>query len=1056
MRRSLGKLAATSMNGDLNGDGLEDIAISAPHFNSLGPSSDNGKVYVIFGAKGGSGLVMDRPLANHNASFLGENNNDMAAESLDMAGDINGDGYDDLLIGVWHYGTTGQVYIVFGKATGWSKNVSLGSVDASYLGENSGDSLSKAVSVGDINGDGLDDLVMGADSSAVNGTGSGKVYIIFGHKSGWSMDTALSDATADASIIGEGANERFGSFISAAGDVNGDGLDDFLVGTTTHKQLGDTFTVGKSYLMLGRRSGWKDGMTVSDMNASWYGDYPEGWCGYVSAAGDVDTDGFDDILIGCPNNGQNGLDYGKVYLIYGKAAGWARNQNISTADASFIAEATQNRLGLSETRLGDVNGDGFADFALGAPLYNSNVGKAYLFLGKAIRYGKDTLVSTASSSFVGEASPDTAHHLAGGGDVDGDGTDDMVISAQENDQSFLNAGQTYLLYPDHNWLPSSVSSIKAMKSIGCTPEVFTALVNDTVCIELKGTDTNASRNDVALVKVHNPSKPKSDFTMRLYETGKATGTFWGMLTIKDRTRKSDNWVGAALGNYVIVSDLKDPTKNATILVDEIPIQLRPLQDTKTINEDAVYSVQYQAVGKNAPSAWTFTSSASWLSWGPTNHTVYGVPTNAHVGNSWVRINVTDGLGNFDEHNFTLTVKNTPPVILTTDVTSAVQDNLYRVDYNSTDDGQGPITWSWTTNASAWLNFNTTTGVLSGTPQNQHVGTYRVNVSVNDGHGGTDNHAFNITIGGVNDPPIITTLDVKTILEDENYNVTYFALDPDVGDTITWTLKTNASWLHLNVSSRQLWGVPLNKDVGVWWVNITAKDTVGAKDSHNFTITVLNVNDPPTIISTPVNTTKVLYRYKYQVIAQDIDKGDSLKYCFAQPPAGMTIDANTGLIDWLPTREQRGVNFVEIEVYDTNNSMANQSFNITVEVPSATLLAPKDGSVVNNMTPEFLWTLPYNGNESIIYDVYLEQGPVPLTILVEGINTTNFTVKLPLKDNADYSWFVLPRTGAVRADPSDIWHFHTDSGFVPMPKISLDLDRGDLLTDRGRNITVRGR
>ena len=198
--------------------------------------------------------------------------------------------------------------------------------------------------------------------------------------------------------------------------------------------------------------------------------------------------------------------------------------------------------------------------------------------------------------------------------------------------------------------------------------------------------------------------------------------------------------------------------------------------------------------------WSLSTDASWLKIDDSTGVLSGVPTNADVGSYWVNIKVNDYHQGTDSHNFTLTVLNTNdlPKIITTDIETAVEDDLYRVQYNASDiDPTGDIiTWSLFTNAD-WLNMGSSSGILSGTPDNRDVGDYWVDLIVDDGKGGIAGHNFTLTVTNVNDDPVITTTDVTTATAGELYLVDYNATDIDpTNDHFSWTLDTHGSFLSI--------------------------------------------------------------------------------------------------------------------------------------------------------------------------------------------------------------------------------------------------------------------
>ncbi|MFC1951213.1 zf-HC2 domain-containing protein [Chloroflexota bacterium] len=402
-------------------------------------------------------------LADADASFLGENANSGSGR-ISSAGDVNGDGYDDFLIGAPNlssgYYDAGRTYLVLGKATGWAMDVSMANADASFISEYSGDSSGSAVAAaGDVNGDGYDDFLIGADGNDEGGDGAGQVYLILGKATSWAMDTSL--ANADASFIGEHIGDGAG-YVAAAGDVNNDGYNDFLIGAPGNDESGEHN--GQTYLILGKATGWAIDTSLVDANASFIGEQTEGDIGAVgdlsgidiSAAGDVNNDGYDDFLIAARWNSESEVNAGQAYLILGKAVGWAMDTSLANADASFIGEGRTDYAGWGLSEAGDVNNDGYDDFLVGAPGANSDLlagffnssefwetGKTYLILGKATGWTMDTSLADADASFNGEGRDHWAGSaLAAAGDTNNDGYDDFLIGAPEAGEY---AGHTYLM-----------------------------------------------------------------------------------------------------------------------------------------------------------------------------------------------------------------------------------------------------------------------------------------------------------------------------------------------------------------------------------------------------------------------------------------------------------------------------------------------------------------------------------------------------------------------------------------------------------------------------------
>jgi hypothetical protein len=367
--------------GDVNGDGFDDFAISA-----VGYGNWKGKTYVFFGGSATSWDV-ETSVTQANASFIGEAVDDHSGHGIYGVGDVNNDGYNDLLIsGEWNDEggpDAGQVYLIFGRPTHrWTKDTQLPTaVNASFIGNSTIQWLGfDAGSIGGINNDGYDDFAIGA---VKNTTATVRhVFIVLGRQtSSWQMDQPIS--TSNATLSFEEWSGPSNDWISCVEDVNADGFDDFLIGAYMDDTGGTD--AGRSFLYFGRPS--IQPHSFYQANVSFTGEIPDNWAGLsVAGAGDVNNDGYPDFLIGGVNlfDEQN---EGRVYLFFGRSnSKWQPTLTLSDANHTFTGENPGDSFGAHVAGVGDVNNDGFSDIAIGAvhyPVDSIIPGRAYLLLGNS-------------------------------------------------------------------------------------------------------------------------------------------------------------------------------------------------------------------------------------------------------------------------------------------------------------------------------------------------------------------------------------------------------------------------------------------------------------------------------------------------------------------------------------------------------------------------------------------------------------------------------------------------------------------------------------------------
>jgi hypothetical protein len=388
--------------------------------------------------------------------FVGEEQGNYAGRAVASAGDVDGDGLDDLLVGAPHNddgGTmAGKAYLLLGSSLPANGSYSVGDADASFVGESSHDLAGWTVaSAGDTDGDGLDDVLIGAYSNSQGAQNAGKTYVFRGATVAHGGDFPLS--TADVALIGFGEDTCSASALASAGDVDGDGLADVLVGAPNDSHNGDQ--AGKTYLVLGVSMLGGGNLSLAYGDASFVGESQHdnsGWA--VASAGDVDGDGLDDLLVGAPEAGANGMSSGAAYLVLGSMASAGGAYTLANVHARLAGEDEFDRAGYSLAPAGDVDGDGLADVLVGAYRAGGGAnayeaGRSYLVLGASLATGGEFDLVDADGRFIGERLGDMAGSaVASAGDVDGDGLSDLLIAAAWHDDE---TGKVYLLLGASTW-----------------------------------------------------------------------------------------------------------------------------------------------------------------------------------------------------------------------------------------------------------------------------------------------------------------------------------------------------------------------------------------------------------------------------------------------------------------------------------------------------------------------------------------------------------------------------------------------------------------------------
>ncbi|HEX6428066.1 MAG TPA: integrin alpha, partial [Niastella sp.] len=400
------------------------------------------------------------PLSTTAATMLDRNQANAAfGISVAGAGDVNGDGYSDVIVGASIYDNgyidEGVAFVYHGSATGISTSYAV-RVDCNQANANFGRSVAGA---GDVNGDGYNDVIVGAYQYSNGETGEGAAFVYHGSATG-------INTTAAVMVESNQADARMGFSVSGAGDVNSDGYNDVIVGAYLYNN--GQVDEGAAFVYHGSATGVNTTIvTTIESNQA------DAYLGYsVSSAGDVNGDGYGDLIVGASQYDNGQLNEGAAFVYHGSATG-------INPTAAIMVESNQVSayMGRSVASAGDVNSDGYSDVIVGANQYDNgqtNEGAAFVYHGSATGINPTAAVMVESN----QADARLGASVASAGDVNSDGYSDVIVGANQYDNGQATEGAAFIYHGSAAGINATAITMMECNQAGARMGVSVACAGD--------------------------------------------------------------------------------------------------------------------------------------------------------------------------------------------------------------------------------------------------------------------------------------------------------------------------------------------------------------------------------------------------------------------------------------------------------------------------------------------------------------------------------------------------------------------------------------------------
>ncbi len=799
-----------SWAGDINNDGCDDIlvggALNVSFF--LGGSEYNNTPVAVF-SYSSSGMIFFN-------------------WAVSSAGDMNKDGYDDIICGA-----EGKEYPGGLGSSGDTAFIHFGGSDI----DNEPDVILEGIprsgfgypvsNAGDVNADGYDDVIVGAPREEIGGTSKvGRAYIFLGGP--------VVDEMPDVIMTSLNSSRTyFGSTVASAGDLNGDGFDDVAVGEA-----------GRIYLYFGGTAMDNEPDGILEINEFWNG-------GALSCldSGDINGDNYNDIVVGVYQSSINGFLSGSVYIYYGGA------KIDYNPDVVINGEKQRDYLGTAVSGAGDMNGDGYDDVIAGSPAFeqtNPRYGQVFLYLGSP------DMDNTSDVSLTGHCINDNyGLSISGGGDGNGDGYDDLLVGASKIDKVYIYGGAPLNMILDPQIKVGSSIIFNESGYVNKTADLkdFSAALNSYLR-EAPVCGTDEYGNEYVDVPIVVEARSEGNITLSAlnitYIYNATVPDFSGALNdyISRNKDKAD-----ASGNITVPLELRSASAgrikvfSLNITYDGAPHLLSPIPDA-IMDEDTAVSMlidlySYFEDDYDQKTGLTFAiegaTNAAFVTVEICENryvsadALTGVANDNWTGEVQMRVAALDGRGLRTESNdFKIIVRNVndAPLITSNPMTSVPNATLYSYNVTAVDGDNDSLLFDLTIKPEG-MTINSSSGEMSWIPR--AGGEYPVSLSVSDGLA-TSHQNFTISVIQANRPPKFASAPVTKATVGKEYIYIARATDDD-GDALSYSLSVAPDGMLINGTTGNVSWTPAAGQEGSHNVTVVVMDGRGGEGRQTFAIKV---------------------------------------------------------------------------------------------------------------------------------------------------------------------------------------------------------------------------